>query len=132
MNVQKRKEMEKAYEKQVRYFTTNTMETNGFFRFNALFKNESYCLHLMFSLPQIWIILGTLQWRWAIRWVWGVNLFSLQEKRLKELKKSGQSKKQADAKVKAQAKQKGGKQKQAEQEEIQVCLLNCAEAVSQV
>ena len=53
MNVQKRKEMEKAYEKQVRYFTTITMETNGLFRFNALFKNESYCLHLMFSLPQI-------------------------------------------------------------------------------
>jgi len=39
---------------------------------------------------------------------------------LKELKKSGQSKKQAEAKTKAQAKQKGGKPKQAEQNEIQV------------
>lgn len=46
--------------------------------------------------------------------------YEKQEKRIKELKKSGQSKKQAEAKTKTQAKQKGGKQKQAEQEEIQV------------
>jgi len=46
--------------------------------------------------------------------------YEKQEKRLKELKKSGQSKKQAEAKTKAQAKQKGGKPKQAEQNEIQV------------
>ena len=50
-----------------------------------------------------------------------VSMIHLQEKRLKELKKAGASKKQAEAKQKNQQKQKNKNKKDQDDDEPQVC-----------
>ena len=78
-----------------------------------------YLSYNLISVPKwtgLWINFNTFFIK-----IFFVSMIDLQEKRLKELKKAGASKKQAEAKQKNQQKQKNKNKKDQDDDEPQVC-----------